>query len=56
MVKNLLIILGFWYYLVVPRVLFDGWSSDDFYALFTSGTEPKELTKTLVTSLKVENI
>ncbi|ODM94986.1 Chitinase domain-containing protein 1 [Orchesella cincta] len=37
---------------IVPRVLFDGWTSDDFYALFTSGTEPKELTKTLVTSLK----
>jgi len=37
---------------IVPRVLFDEWTSDDFYALFTSGTEPKELTKTLVTSLK----
>jgi len=37
---------------IVPRILFDGWSSDDFYALFTTGTEPKELTKTIVTSLK----
>jgi hypothetical protein len=41
-------------YVVVPRILFDGWSSDDFYSLFTTGTEPKELTKTIVTSLKVK--
>lgn len=40
-------------FIVVPRVLFDGWSSDDYYALFTSGSEPKELIKTIVTSLKV---
>jgi chitinase domain-containing protein 1 len=37
---------------VLPRILFDGWSSDDFYALFTTGTEPKELTKTIITSAK----
>jgi len=37
---------------IVPRVLFDGWSSDDYYSLFTTGTEPKELTKTIITSLK----
>ncbi|CAG7833858.1 unnamed protein product [Allacma fusca] len=37
---------------VLPRVLFDGWTSDDYYSLFTTGTEPKELTKTIITSAK----
>jgi len=37
---------------ILPRVLFDGWSSDDFYSLFTTGSEPKELIKTLITSAK----
>jgi chitinase domain-containing protein 1 len=37
---------------ILPRVLFDQWTSDDFYALFTTGTEPKELIKTLITSAK----
>ena len=39
--------------LVIPRILFDGWSSDDFYSLFTTGSEPKELIKTIITSAKV---
>ncbi|ODM87187.1 Chitinase domain-containing protein 1 [Orchesella cincta] len=38
---------------IIPRVLFDGWSGEDYYKLFTSKVEIKELTKTVVAILEV---
>lgn len=52
--KFLVFTTDWWLWLIVPRILFDGWTYQDFESIFGSEDEIEELSKNMVLLAKVK--